>query len=54
MVKKNRGNKLKDDPSSFSGDVFTGQEAFERGLVDEVGSMVKVLQVRHPGATLDL
>ena len=42
-VKKHRGNKLKDDPSTFSGDVFSGPEGFERGLIDEVGSMVEVL-----------
>jgi ClpP class serine protease len=33
-VKKQRGNKLKDDPSTFSGEVFTGKEALERGLID--------------------
>lgn len=54
MVKQNRGNKLKADPSTFTGDVFTGQDALDRGLIDEVGSMVKVLQERHPGASLDL
>ena len=42
-VKKQRGNKIKDDPSTFSGDIFTGQEAVERGLIDEVGTMVEVL-----------
>ena len=52
MVKNNRGNKLRDDPSTFSGDVFTGPEALERGLIDEVGSMVDVLERRHPGAKL--
>lgn len=53
FVKKNRGNKIKDDPTTFSGDVFTGQEALQRGLIDEVGSMIKVLETRHPGAKLD-
>ena len=38
-----RENKIKDDPSTFSGDIFTGQEAVERGLIDEVGTMVEVL-----------
>ncbi len=52
FVKQNRGNKVKNDPSTFSGDVFTGQEALQRGLVDEVGSMVQVLESRHPGAKL--
>lgn len=53
-VKKNRGNKIKSDPTSFSGDVFTGQEALQRGLVDEVGSMIQILEAKHPGAKLDL
>ena len=26
-VKQQRGNKIKNDPATFSGDVFTGQEA---------------------------
>ena len=53
-VKQQRGNKVKDDPSTFSGDIFTGQEAKERGLIDEVGSMVDILEQRHPGAKLDI
>lgn len=43
FVKAKRGNKIKSDPSTFSGDVFTGPEALQRGLIDEVGSMVQVL-----------
>lgn len=54
-VRQARGNKIKDvDGSTFSGDVWTGEEALRRGLVDEVGSMVQVLAQRHPGATLDV
>jgi len=33
-VKKQRGNKIKDDPTTFSGEVFIGDEALKRGLVD--------------------
>jgi len=29
-----------------------GEEALQKGLVDEVGSMVQVLATRHPGATI--
>ena len=52
FVKKNRGNKVRDDPSTFSGDVFYGEEAKERGLIDEVGTMIEVLERRHPGSKL--
>ena len=53
-VKRQRGNKVKDDPTTFSGNVYTGQEALQRGLVDEVGSMVQVLAARHPGAKIEV
>lgn len=53
-VKRQRGNKVKEDVTTFSGDVFTGQEALQRGLVDEVGSMVQVLATRHPGAKIEV
>jgi ClpP class serine protease len=53
-VKRKRGNKLKGDESTFSGDVWTGEEALQRGLVDEVGSLVEVLAARHPGAKLEV
>ena len=43
MVKRERGNKLKPDELTFSGEVFTGEEALTRGLVDELGSMIQVL-----------
>ena len=53
-VKRKRGNKLKADESTFSGDVWTGEEALQRGLVDEVGTLVEVLAARHPGAKLEV
>lgn len=37
-VKKGRGDRLKDDPLLFSGYVWTGEEAIDLGLVDELGS----------------
>ena len=43
LVKQKRGNKIKNDPSTFSGDIFFGEDALERGLVDEIGTMVQVL-----------
>lgn len=38
VVKKGRGDKLKDDPLLFSGYIWTGEQALELGLVDKLGS----------------
>ena len=38
IVKKGRGDKLKDDPLLFSGYVWTGEQSLELGLVDKLGS----------------
>lgn len=38
QVKKGRGDKLKNDPALFSGLVWTGEQALEKGLVDGLGS----------------
>ena len=38
VVKKGRGNRLKDDETIFSGLIWTGEKALELGLVDEFGS----------------
>ena len=38
VVKTGRGEKLKDDPMLFSGFVWTGEQAVNLGLVDELGS----------------
>ena len=38
VVKKGRGDKLKDDPLLFSGYVWTGEQSIELGLVDKLGS----------------
>ncbi len=38
VVKKGRGNRLKEDPALFSGLVWTGEQAKVLGLVDELGS----------------
>lgn len=37
-VKEGRGDRLKDDPSLFSGLVWTGEEALTLGLIDGLGS----------------
>ncbi|MCP3849321.1 MAG: S49 family peptidase [Gammaproteobacteria bacterium] len=38
VVRKGRGDKLKDDPLLFSGYVWTGEQSLELGLVDKLGS----------------
>ena len=42
VVKQGRGKKLKDDPSLFSGLIWTGQKSIELGLADELGSVESV------------
>jgi protease-4 len=37
-VKTGRGDRLKDDPSLFTGLVWTGEESLSMGLADEIGS----------------
>lgn len=39
VVKKGRGDKLKDNPEMFSGLFWTGQQAVEMGLADKIGSL---------------
>lgn len=38
VVRKGRGDRLKDDPNIFSGLIWTGEKALELGLVDALGS----------------
>lgn len=38
QVKKGRGDKLSNDPELFSGLVWTGEQALDKGLVDGLGS----------------
>jgi protease-4 len=42
VVKEGRGDVLSDDPDLFSGLVWTGEQAVENGLVDEIGSEMTV------------
>jgi protease-4 len=37
-VKEGRGDRLKDDPSLFSGLIWSGEQALELGLIDNLGS----------------
>lgn len=38
VVKKGRGDRIKDDPLLFSGYIWTGEQSLELGLVDKLGS----------------
>lgn len=38
VVKEGRGDRLKDDPSLFSGLIWAGEQALTRGLIDGLGS----------------
>ena len=38
VVKKGRGDRLKDNPLLFSGYIWTGEQSLELGLVDKLGS----------------
>ena len=42
VVKKGRGDRLKETPEMFSGLFWTGQQAVELGLADEMGSLDQV------------
>jgi protease-4 len=39
VVKKGRGERLKETPETFSGLFWTGQQAIEMGLADQIGSL---------------
>lgn len=43
-VKKYRGKKVKNDDKVFTGEIYNGEEAKEVGLIDDVGSMIEVLE----------
>ena len=53
QVKKYRSGKLENDPELWSGQVYTGEQGLEKGLVDEIGSIVKVMSSKYPDASLD-
>ncbi|MEM7683656.1 MAG: S49 family peptidase [Pseudomonadota bacterium] len=46
-VKERRGARLGDDPDLFTGAVWVGQEAVDRGLADATGHLVPVMRGRH-------
>lgn len=42
MVRKNRGKRLQETAETFSGLIWTGQQAIQLGLVDELGTVDSV------------
>ncbi|MDO5653549.1 MAG: signal peptide peptidase SppA [Brachymonas sp.] len=42
VVRKNRGERLKETPEMFSGLIWTGQQAVDMGLADQLGSLGSV------------
>lgn len=51
-VKERRGERLKDDPELFTGDVWLGPRALELGLIDGIGNLRDVVKERYPEAEL--
>ena len=52
-VKRRRGAKMADDPDLFTGEIWIGKGAVEKGLADAVGHLVPVLHERF-GKTVRL
>ena len=52
-VKQRRGAALKPHPDLFEGEIFTGREAVELGLIDAIGDLNTVLRARY-GAKVKL
>ena len=46
-VKDRRGEKLDDTIDLFTGDIWVGEKAVERGLIDGIGHLVPVLKERY-------
>lgn len=44
LVRERRGDRLKDDPELFSGAVWTGPDAKERGLIDGIAQLGEFLR----------
>ena len=51
-VKQRRGDRLAEDADLFTGEVWTGAQAVDLGLVDGVGNMRQVITERFPDAEI--
>ncbi|WP_028851625.1 S49 family peptidase [Thermocrispum municipale] len=51
-VKQRRGERLKDDPELFTGDVWLGPRSHELGLIDGIGTLREVVKQRYPEAEI--
>ncbi|MGR3594283.1 MAG: S49 family peptidase [Limimaricola soesokkakensis] len=45
-VKSRRGTRIADDPDLFTGEIWIGQKAVEKGLADGIGHLVPTLKTR--------
>lgn len=53
-VRERRGDRLKDNPDLFTGDVWLGPKALELGLIDGIGNLRDIVKQRYPDAELAL
>lgn len=51
QVRARRGSKLADDPALFTGEIWVGARAQEKGLIDGIGHMVPVMKDRFGDKT---
>ncbi len=54
LVKERRGAKLKNDESTLDGRIFTGRQALEKGLIDEIGGKAEALTYLNTAHKIDL
>lgn len=52
FVKKFRGSKII-SPQVFNGELFSGEKALEKGLIDGLGTATSVLGSLHPGVEIN-
>lgn len=51
-VRERRGDRLTSDTDVFTGDIWTGDEALDLGLIDHISTLHAVVQERFPDAKL--
>jgi protease-4 len=54
LVKERRGAKLKNIESTLDGRIFTGRQALEKGLIDEIGGKAEALTYLNTAHKIDL
>ncbi|MEV6640918.1 S49 family peptidase [Amycolatopsis sp. NPDC051371] len=53
-VKERRGDRLTETEDLFTGDVWLGAKALERGLIDGLGSLRQIITERYPDADISV